>query len=278
MDTKEGETVKKIRLRLLSILAIGLMSLPALAGVPQRAVPSGTRLLLRLDTALSSKASRVGDRFSATIVSPARFAGGKVEGHIARIEESGRIKGRTEMRLDFDRIEFRDGGSAPLNAELMEIRQSESVKTVDEEGNIQTGSRGKQSIKRGAIGAAIGGVLGGLIGGGKGAVVGILLGGGAGAGSLAIDGGKELRLDSGAELEIRTTRAAGVNSAGDPTYTRSFIRNVQRTLNEKGYDAGPADGVMGRRTRDAISQFQRDNNLSVTGRVDRETAEKLGVR
>ncbi|HET9533575.1 MAG TPA: peptidoglycan-binding protein [Blastocatellia bacterium] len=235
-------------------------------------------MLLRLNTGISSKTSRVGDRFTASVISPSRFAGAVVQGRIARVEESGRVKGKTELGLAFDTIRFRNGSTAPLDAELLEVRQSESVKVVDEEGNIESGSRGKQSIKRGAIGAAIGGVLGALIGGGKGAVVGILVGGGAGAGSLIIDGSKELRLESGTEMMIRTLRATGQTSRGGALRSdRNLIMDAQNALNEKGYDAGPVDGLMGPQTRSAIGRFQRDNNLPVTRRLDPETAERLGV-
>ncbi|HWP42865.1 MAG TPA: peptidoglycan-binding protein [Blastocatellia bacterium] len=263
----------------LSILVIIILAASIHAGSPpQSSVPAGTQMVLRLDTGISSKTSQVGDRFTASVISPSRFAGAVVEGHIARVEESGRVRGKTELGLAFDSIRFRSGDAAPLDAELLEVRQSESVKVVDEEGNIESGSRGKQSIKRGAIGAAVGGVLGALIGGGKGAVVGILVGGGAGAGSLIIDGSKELRLESGTEMLIRTLRATAQASRGGAfRVNRNLIMDAQRALNEKGYDAGSVDGIMGSQTRAALGRFQRDNNLPVTRRLDRETAERLGI-
>jgi peptidoglycan hydrolase-like protein with peptidoglycan-binding domain len=55
------------------------------------------------------------------------------------------------------------------------------------------------------------------------------------------------------------------------------IKKVQQTLRDKGYDAGPIDGVMGSQTREAISQYQKSENLPVTGHLDAETAGKLGV-
>jgi len=55
------------------------------------------------------------------------------------------------------------------------------------------------------------------------------------------------------------------------------IRTVQKSLNDKGYDAGPADGVLGLRTRAAIRQYQASEKLTVNGRLDVETAGKLGV-
>jgi outer membrane lipoprotein SlyB len=82
----------------------------------------------------------------------------------------------------------------------------ESEKKVDEEGSVESGSRGKQTLKRSGIGAAAGAVLGGILGGGKGAVVGLIVGGAAGAGSIAIEGSKELELESGTEMLVRVTR------------------------------------------------------------------------
>jgi peptidoglycan hydrolase-like protein with peptidoglycan-binding domain len=45
------------------------------------------------------------------------------------------------------------------------------------------------------------------------------------------------------------------------------VQAIQRKLNELGYEAGTADGLMGRRTRSAISAFQRDSGLVADGNV-----------
>ena len=55
------------------------------------------------------------------------------------------------------------------------------------------------------------------------------------------------------------------------------IKKVQETLRDKGYDPGPIDGVMGSQTRQALSQYQKAENLPVTGHLDAETAGKMGV-
>jgi hypothetical protein len=186
-------------------LIAGAVIAPLLAAAPQTiSIPAGTELVLRLNNGINSKTSKVGDPFTATVLSPSAYEAGTVRGHVARITKSGRLKGRTEIGLAFDSLQTRRGQRMPMRAELQEVRQSESVKVVDEEGNIQSGKRGEQAIKRGAIGAAAGGILGGILGGGKGALIGILVGGGAGAGSLAVEGAKELRLESGTEIQIRT--------------------------------------------------------------------------
>ena len=55
------------------------------------------------------------------------------------------------------------------------------------------------------------------------------------------------------------------------------IREVQESLRDKGYYHGHVDGVLGPQTREAIRQYQKSENLPVTGRLDGETAGKLGV-
>src|SRR5262244_3330446 len=54
-------------------------------------VPVGTDLKVRLNDTLSSKDSRIGDRFTATVISPSRFDEGKLHGHISSIQKSGKI-------------------------------------------------------------------------------------------------------------------------------------------------------------------------------------------
>lgn len=46
------------------------------------------------------------------------------------------------------------------------------------------------------------------------------------------------------------------------------IRNVQALLNKAGYDVGMADGLIGNKTRQAISAFQQDHGMQPTGRID----------
>lgn len=54
-------------------------------------------------------------------------------------------------------------------------------------------------------------------------------------------------------------------------------RKVQAALNGLGYDAGPVDGVMGRRTRLAIANYQQARRMPSTGVVSKATAEALGL-
>jgi len=58
--------------------------------------------------------------------------------------------------------------------------------------------------------------------------------------------------------------------------TNPVISSIQTALLAKGYDPGPINGQMGEFTVKAISDYQRDQNLSVGG-LTIETADHLGV-
>jgi hypothetical protein len=168
-------------------------------------VPIGTNLKIRLNDTLSSKESRAGDKFTATVIDPVRFNEATVRGHIRSIVKSGKVKGRTTMNLAFDSIDLTDGRHGVLHGYVTRVYGSDSAKT-DEEGGVQSEGRGQQTLKRSGVGATAGAILGGLMGGGKGAGIGLILGGAAGAGSLAIKGSKELKLESGTEMLIHVTK------------------------------------------------------------------------
>ena len=52
---------------------------------------------------------------------------------------------------------------------------------------------------------------------------------------------------------------------------------VQDSLARRGYYDGPVDGVVGSGTRSAIREFQRDNGLPVTGRIDSQLVQALQI-
>jgi len=58
----------------------------------------------------------------------------------------------------------------------------------------------------------------------------------------------------------------------------SMAATVQSQLDSQGYNAGPADGVVGPQTRDAITDFQYSHHLPVTGMIDDPLLRALGLR
>jgi hypothetical protein len=168
-------------------------------------VPAGTDLKVRLNDTLSSKNSRIGDRFTATVVDPSRFDEARVYGHVSSIQKSGKIKGRTSMNLAFDSVELRDGRKGILHGYVTRVYGDDAGR-ADNEGGVESGSRTKQTVKRAGIGATVGAIVGGIAGGGKGAAIGLIIGGAGGAGSLAVNGSKELKIESGTEMLVHVTR------------------------------------------------------------------------
>ena len=185
-------------------LLIAASSLAA-ASTPNFAVPQDTALRIRLDDTLSSVDSEVGDPFSATVVDAGEYRNARVYGHIAEIDMSGKVKGRTSMVLRFDRLVMSDGRRAPIHAEIIELYHAPSGEKVDVEGAIESGSRGRKSIEHTAIGAGAGALLGGIFGAGKGAGIGSIIGGVGGLGTTAFHGHQKITLGSGQEMLIRIT-------------------------------------------------------------------------
>jgi hypothetical protein len=56
------------------------------------------------------------------------------------------------------------------------------------------------------------------------------------------------------------------------------VKAMQHTLQDRGHYHGKIDGVFGLRTRASIREFQKAENLPVTGQLDVQTAGKLEVR
>lgn len=56
---------------------------------------------------------------------------------------------------------------------------------------------------------------------------------------------------------------------------RQGIAEIQRELNRLGYDAGPVDGAMGSRTRNAIRQYQADSGIARNGRASADLLKRL---
>ncbi|WP_442915217.1 lytic murein transglycosylase [Marinobacter sp. SS21] len=62
-----------------------------------------------------------------------------------------------------------------------------------------------------------------------------------------------------------------------PALSRDTIKTLQLTLNERGYDSGQPDGILGPGTRQAIRQFQHANDLTADGYPDQALFQALGL-
>lgn len=168
-----------------------------------RTLPAGAQLSATLDNTLGTKASKAGDAFTATVSSTLYAsdgsivvpAGARIEGRVTALDDSDNATEPALIRLAFDRIRM-NGQSYPLSAAIV---QSRAVQTSDQVG----GNRTQQIVIGGAVGAALGGLLG------KGDLDKIVIGGalGAAAGSV-ISLGTEVNasLPAGSPMTLQVTQ------------------------------------------------------------------------
>jgi peptidoglycan hydrolase-like protein with peptidoglycan-binding domain len=55
------------------------------------------------------------------------------------------------------------------------------------------------------------------------------------------------------------------------------VKAVQTALKKEGYQVD-VDGKMGKNTRAALTQFQKANKLPATGKADKATLKKMGIK
>ena len=118
-----------------------------------------------------------------------------------------------------------------------------------------------------AVGAGGGAVAGAVVGGPVGAVVGGVAGGYV---------GHEVGEKHTAEGKPGVVISTNVPPSNSP-YASTTVRNVQQALNDKGFNAGPADGRWGPSTETALRQFQTAQGLPSNGVLDARTMNALGV-
>jgi hypothetical protein len=171
-------------------------------------IPADTMLRVELLTNLSTDATQRGDRFEARVVEPADYQGAMIEGHVTRVKRPGKIKGTAELQLTFDRISLNNRWT-DFKAQLVEVVDNGSgdgVGDVDEEGGVKGKDKTKDDVAKVGASAGVGAIIGAIFGGGKGAAIGAAIGGAVGTGGVLTSSGKDIQLNHGQHLRIRTTR------------------------------------------------------------------------
>ncbi|OYV97136.1 MAG: hypothetical protein B7X11_06635, partial [Acidobacteria bacterium 37-65-4] len=84
-------------------------------------VPDGTRMIAILDTEISTRTSRDGERFSMTVQGPAEYRDARIDGVIQRITPYGGGR-NAEMRVAFDTIRLPNGQTAEFEGVLTTVR------------------------------------------------------------------------------------------------------------------------------------------------------------
>ncbi len=167
-------------------------------------IPVGEKLVVELETPISSVDSKTGDRFTArtsqaiTVEGRAALpAGTQVLGHVAHAKRSDKVKGRAELTLEFDRVVTFDDEEISIEAEALRLEARSTQK--------------KDAAKIG-IGAGAGALVGAIVGGKKGAAIGTAVGGGAGTGAVLATRGEELILPEGTPITTRLLASVTVEA------------------------------------------------------------------
>jgi hypothetical protein len=159
-------------------------------------VPAGTQLSIQLNSALSTKTAKVGDRVNATLASDvvvdgrkAASAGAAISGAVYKvISGSDRVGTTPKLTLTFDSLVAANGATVPIAAKFQQLGKSE---------------KGQDTAKI-VGGAAVGAIVGNQVNKGGGAVVGGLLGAGAGT-AIASKTGSEVEIPAGTVVAAATS-------------------------------------------------------------------------
>lgn len=116
-----------------------------------------------------------------------------------------------------------------------------------------------------AVGAGGGVVAGAVVGGPVGAVVGGVAGGAVGH--------EAAKPGHDSDDAARMASSGASRTTSDP----AFVRSLQQALNDRGFNAGTADGRFGPYTEEALRQFQISQGLPSTGQPDARTTAALGI-
>jgi hypothetical protein len=68
-----------------------------------------------------------------------------------------------------------------------------------------------------------------------------------------------------------------MTSSYETVMSPAKMRQVQKRLNDMGYNTGQVDGVWGPMTQAAVKNFQQAKNIQATGRLDEQTLNALDI-
>ncbi len=202
-------------------------------------VPSGTKILLTLKSAVTSVSAKPGDAIyletgfpvvqDGVMVIP---GGTYVKGIVDSAKRSGRIKGRAEILLHFTELIYSNGYSVALPGSMNDAPGLEDAKVKGKEGTIQANGQKGKDLGKVASTAAEGGLIGGLssrsatgagIGGGVGAAIGLA--------TVLFGRGTEVRFPAGTPLEMVLQRSLTLETGRLPASIRSENTSAPRDLN-----------------------------------------------
>lgn len=145
-------------------------------------LPTRTVLNVKLETAITTSASKSGDPFSARLTQPVMLdgktvlpVGASVQGRVTMVSEPRRISGKPTIGMFPESVVLPSGEHYVLNATLVDTSVRNGT-DVNNEGQFKGKGYDNQDLVIMGAGTGASMLAGGLIGGGKGVLIGATIG------------------------------------------------------------------------------------------------------
>ena len=209
---------------------------PVTQAKPMVSVPAGTRVLLVLKNAISSKTAQPGDavylQTSFPVVQDGHVvipAGTYVQGVIDSAKRAGRIKGRAEIQMHFTRLVYPNGYMVNMVSNVGASDSSDAQRVEDKEGTVKAeGTKGRDAATV-ATTTGTGTLIGLGVGGGRGAGIGAGIGAGVGLLTTMLTRGNEVRFEPGSTVDMVLQRAIEIDMsrvASDPSQIPPPVQRI----------------------------------------------------
>jgi hypothetical protein len=185
---------------------------------PMAALPVGTAVKMKLETPISTRTNKAGDRFAGRVTEAVTMngrtiipVGAGLEGKIARVEEHRRIRGTPTIDLRPEMVTMPNGDRYSLNAVIVDISARPEV-DVNDEGKLKGRGHDGGDWKETGIATGAGALTGGLIAGGHG----MLIGAGVGATASVVHWlvkSRSATLPAGTEIIMELSRPMSLGSS-----------------------------------------------------------------
>lgn len=152
-------------------------------------VPNQSAFRLELLAPISTATNKKGDKFNCRVLDPKEFQDATVAGIIVRIKSGGSAGKTSEIAVVFESITLVDGRTARFDGQVMDVY------------DLVSSNKGQPSVR-----VSVGGIRA-LFVVGKGAAVGAAGGDGLGVLSVLSEKGRDLELNQGTQISVRTVRA-----------------------------------------------------------------------
>jgi hypothetical protein len=256
---------------------------PALATAEETTIPKGTSVDLILKDELSTRTTKVGDTFRATVVSAIDIDGrqflpegtvvtGKVD--LVKSERHGHLTGAIGVK--FTHIQLPGGPEQKIDGVLTSLRQDDRKQLIELAPKVSTGRK----IDTVFIGESTTGRASTLVGDD---LAEGYSNSGLGATEATVPAGTQVTMELAEPLSEPSSaqRIEATPKARQIHVAHAAVAAAQQALTEKSYYHGEIDGHLGPvsgSTRQAIIRFQLDHEQLPTSDLDEETLRLLGVK